>query len=274
MNGAADPKEAMISMEQLYTNVAPLRNVAALLSLVVQVRDRQFGLPGLAVFYGPSGWGKTTAATYASNRFDACHVEIKSLWRTKQVLQQIALELGLRPARTAPDIFEQVAKTLGRQQRPLLLDEADHLCRDEIIEMIRGLHEASGVPVILIGEELLPQKLQRWERVHGRILAWVAAQEAELADVGHLATIYCPGVDISPDLRQRLLIESKLSIRRVSINLALLREFAVGRDIRKATVENTRELVFFTGEAPAPRRETVATIARMTTAARAARRVS
>lgn len=254
----------------VYQNVAPLRNVAALLSLIHQVQNRHFGLPGMAVFYGPSGWGKTTAATYAINKFDACHIEIKSLWRTKSVLEQIALELGLRPAKTAPALFEQVSDKLGKSQRPLLLDEADYLCRDQVIEVVRGLHEASGVPVILIGEELLPQKLQRWERVHGRMLAWVAAQEAELADVGHLAPIYCEGVEVAPELKSRLLIESQRSIRRVSINLALIKEFAARKGLRKIGEKEWAGQTFFTGEAPPPRREEAVTRQRMATDARAA----
>ena len=44
-------------------SIAPLRNVAALISLVERVQDRSMGLPGMAVFYGPSGWGKTTATS-------------------------------------------------------------------------------------------------------------------------------------------------------------------------------------------------------------------
>ena len=34
--------------------------------------------------------------------------------------------------------------------------------------------------IVLIGEELLPQKLQAWERFHGRILDWVAAEPGSI----------------------------------------------------------------------------------------------
>ncbi len=248
---------------RLYNSVAPLRNVAALLALIDRVQNRAHGLPGMATFYGPSGWGKTTAAVYATNRFRACHIQIQSLWRTKTMLQEIVTELGLRPARTAPELFNQAAQQLAISGRPLLLDEADHLAQDKMIEVVRGLYEASGVAVILIGEELLPTKLQKWERVHGRMLDWVAAEPASLADVGHLAPIYAPGVEIAEDLRAAVLDASRRSIRRVSINLAMIYEHARVHGRTRVSRAEWGKTSFFTGEAPAPRREEQALARRM-----------
>lgn len=257
---------------RLYNSVAPLRNVAALLALIERVTTRAHGLPGMATFYGPSGYGKTTAAVYATNKFQACHIQLQALWRPKTMLQEIVTELGLRPGRTAPEMFNQAAAELARSGRPLLLDEADHLAQDKAIEVVRGLYEASGVPVILIGEELLPQKLMRWERVHGRMLDWVAAQPASIDDVGHLAPIYAPGVSIDADLREHLLASSRRSIRRVSINLALISEFAQVRGLRKVGRREWGNEGFFTGEAPPPRKEETAR--KLRNQAMAARRVS
>ena len=248
----------MTDEPRLYNSVAPLRNVAALLTLIDRVQTRAHGLPGMATFYGPSGYGKTTAAVYATNRFRACHIQIQALGGAKTLLQEIVIELGMRPGRsTAPDLFNQAAEQLARSGRPLLLDEADHLVSDKMIEVVRGLYEASGVPVILIGEELLPQKLQRWERVHGRMLDWVAAEPASLGDVGHMVPIYAPGIEIAPDLRDLVLKASRRSIRRVAINLALINEHARVRGLRAMSAADWKGS-FFTGEAPAARRDEMA----------------
>lgn len=245
----------MADDQRIYNTVAPLRNVAALLALIERLKGRAYGLPGMACFFGPSGYGKTTAATYATNRYDACHIQVQALWRPKTLLQEIVIELGLRPQRTAPEMFNQAAQELALSGRVLLLDEADHLAHDRAIEVVRGLYEASGVPVVLIGEELLPQKLQRWERVHGRMLDWVAAERASLSDVSHLAPIYAPGIEIAEDLRERLLIASRHSIRRVSINLATIFEFARVRGLSRVSAADWGKGSFFTGEPPAPRRD-------------------
>jgi DNA transposition AAA+ family ATPase len=256
----------------LYESVAPLRNVASMMTLIDRVRDRAFGLPGMATFYGPSGFGKSTAATYAMNFYEACYIEVGPLWRSKQLLAAIAHELALKPARTAADIFEQVAEQLARAQRPLLIDEADRLVRDDMVEVVRGLYESSNVPVILIGEEELPQKLMKWERVHGRMMDWVAAQPAEMADVTQLAAIYAGGIEIKEDLKLRLLKESGGSLRRVSTNLSHVKETAITLGLTKVGISEWGARPFFRGEAPPPRREHSVERSRQQQAARTARR--
>lgn len=119
--------------------------------------------------------------------------------------------------------------------------------------IVRRLHDVSGVPVILMGEEALPQKLQRWERVHSRMLSWVGAELATIADVDHLARIYAAGVMLSPELKQLLLAASRGSIRNVSTNLAHVREHAAVQGLSKIDVDDWGRRTFHTGEAPAPR---------------------
>jgi DNA transposition AAA+ family ATPase len=244
----------MTETRTLYNSVAPLANVARLTQLVERLTSRAYGLPGLGCYYGRAGSGKTTAGVYATNRFDAVHVEALPFGGVKQLLTMIVVELGQKVVRpTVPQLFEVAAEQLARTQRPLILDEADHLLTDKMIETVRRLHDVSGAPVILMGEELLPQKLQRWERVHGRILSWVGAEAATIEDVGHLAPIYCPGVAIAPDLRQAILAASRGSIRNVSTNLANVSEFAAVRGLQKLDLAAWGGAAFHTGEAPVPR---------------------
>lgn len=257
----------------LYENVAPLRNVSALLALVDRVQAREYGLPGMATFYGPSGWGKSFAATYASVEYQAVYAEVQPLWRAKQMLTFLAIELGEKPARTAADLFEQVAAKLGKSGRPLLIDEADRLVRGDMVEVVRGLYEASNVPVILIGEEELPTTLQRWERVHGRMLDWVAAQPAELGDVTQLALIYARDIELGDDLKARLLEKSSRSLRRVSTNLAHVRETALREGWARVTLREWGARPFFEGDAPPPRREEAVVRARQQVAARQVRQL-
>jgi chromosomal replication initiation ATPase DnaA len=245
----------MTDEERLYNSVAPLRNVAALVALIDRVQKRSHGLPGMATFYGPSGFGKTTAAVYAANRFQAYTVQIKSTWRSKKFCQAILQDLAIKPAKTTADMVDQISEELARSGRPLLIDEADFLVGHGNIEIVRDIHESSGATVILIGEELLPQKLQQWERVHGRMLDWVAAQPGDIGDVGHLAPIYCPGIDVADDLRGYLLDVSARSIRRICINLERVGEFARVRGLTRIARADWGKGDFFTGQAPSPRRD-------------------
>lgn len=238
----------------IYNNVAPLRNVAAMMALMERVQARPHGLPGLAAFYGPSGWGKSTAAGFARNEFQAYFVQMKSVWTRKKLCESILIDLGLKPGQTVADMVEQVSEHLARTQRLLIIDEADYLVAKGLIEVVRDIYESSGAGIILIGEELLPQNLQKWERVHGRMLDWVQAEPGEARDVVHLAKIYCRGVELDNEMMARILAESRASIRRICVNLDRVREWAVTRNLTRVSAKDWGAGAFVSGEAPAPRR--------------------
>lgn len=237
-----------------HTTVAPLRNVAALAALIDRIRNRADALPGMGTFYGPSGFGKTTAAIYCTNKFRAVNVQIKSVWTKKTICEAILAELGLPPAPTIARMLDQISQTLAMTDAPLLIDEADFLVQRKMIEIVRDIYESSGAPIVLIGEELLPQKLQAWERVHGRMLDWVPAQPGDKSDLKHLAKIYARDITIEDDLLDRVLKASNASIRRMCVNLDRISEFARVRGLKTLSADAYDGQAFFTGQAPEVRR--------------------
>lgn len=247
----------MAEETRLYNNVAPLRNVAALTALIDRVQNRVSGLPGMACYYGWSGFGKSTAAIYAANRFRGVLVQVKSAWTKKSLCTAILTELGLPVKGNTADMVDRVAAALAVQGYPLIIDEADHLVARRMVEIVRDIYEGSQVPVILIGEELLPQKLREWERVHGRMLDWVAVQPADMADLNHLAPIYAPGIEIAPELRAEILRASHGSTRRVCVNLAQVHERALVLGRSRMAAGDFDHRGFFTGSAPTPRRSEI-----------------
>jgi hypothetical protein len=244
----------MADGSRLYNTIAPLRNVAALVALVDRVRHRGLNLPGMACFYGWSGYGKTQASIYAANKFQAVLVQVKSAWSKRNFCQAVLGEMGLRPRSTVGDMVDQIAQTLAVLDVPLIIDEADHLVARRMIEIVRDIYEGSQAPVVLIGEELLPQKLREWERVHGRMLDWVPAQPADMSDLNHLAPIYAPGVAIDEGLKAEVLRRSAGSTRRVCVNLAAIRERAQVLGLARIGAGEFEVARLFTGTAPAPRR--------------------
>lgn len=235
-------------------NVAALANVSRFCQLVFTLQDRGAGLPGMGCFYGPAGLGKTTAGVFGTNKFNACHVQALPVGGTKKLLQMIVAELGLRPARTSSDLFDQAARELARSDRPLIIDEADQILNDRAIEVVRHLHDQSQVPVILMGEENLPQQLRRWERVASRMLSWVAAEEATQQDVDLLAPIYAPNLVLGADLKAALLAASRGSIRNVSTNLANVASACALKGVRQISMAEWGKRPFHSGDAPMPRR--------------------
>ncbi|NIZ13933.1 AAA family ATPase [Phaeobacter sp. HF9A] len=236
-------------------NIAPLRNVAALSSLVERVQDRSMGLPGMAVFYGPSGWGKTTATTFATNEYQAYNVQVLSCWTPSYFLQSIMNEIGLKAVRGVPAMVEKIAGHLARADRPLIIDDAQYLTKNKkLIELARDLYEASQSTVILVGEEELPQHLTRWENIHNRQLAWEPALACNLSDAEKLVQIYSPDVAIARDLLTEIVEASGGSIRRVVTNIDQAKELARSRGTSHADLALWGDRVFATGQPPTVRR--------------------
>ena len=234
--------------------VAPLRNVMLLNALIQRVQSRDEDLPGLACFYGPSGYGKTKAAVWNAQHYGCFWVEVKSTWTVKKLMTAIVKSMRLPQNGTAGDMIEIAAEELMKSGKPLLIDEADMMAKDSLIGAVRDLYESSQGTIILIGEEKMPQKLQRWERVHNRMLDWVPAQPADLREVGLLAQLKCPGLTIASEVQQLVLERSHARARRIVVNLRQISEYALKEGKPEITAADARKITLFTGEAPAARR--------------------
>jgi len=243
----------MTQSMSLGNSIRPLRNVAALTTLIKRVEGREFGLPGMAVFYGPTGFGKTYAACHASAVQKAIHIPVQRLWTQKTLLTAILRELSIVPRKTLAEMMMQANEALAAAQRPLIIDETDYAIERGMIEIIRDFHDGSHVPVILIGMEMLPQKLRKWELVDGRILSWVAAEPADLRDARLLADIYAIGVKIDDALLKRILQTNKGSVRRISTDLAHVLEQSKLQGVREMTLDAWGDAPFLRGDAPGPR---------------------
>lgn len=239
----------------LVKNVAPLRNVMLLGALIRQVQDRGEGDPGMACFHGFSGYGKSQAALYNTQATKACWVEIKSVWSRKDVTQKICQGLGIPSGRTVAESVEKIGEELAKSGRPLLIDEAHILCTDSMMKLVHDIYESShGASIILVGEETLPQSVARWERVHNRMLDWVAAQPADLREVAILAGLKCPGLTLSEEVLQKTLAESAAVARRIVSNLNQIRDYARKEGLSAITAGDIPHIRWQTGQAPSARR--------------------
>ncbi|MBN7785166.1 ATP-binding protein [Ponticoccus gilvus] len=241
-------------MVNTVTSVMPLRNVMLLTELIERVRQRDPDLPGMACFSGPSGLGKTVAAAWNANEYDCYHVEVKESWSRKKFVAKIVESMGMPPSGTIGDMVDQIGEELAKSRRPLLLDEAHLLAKPGLIGIVRDIYESSiGGTVILIGEEMLPQTLARWERVHNRMLDWVQAQPCDLREMSLLAQLKCPGLEIDREVLEHLLELSQARARRIVVNLNVLSENMMRAGKTTVAKSDIKDIRFFTGEAPRPR---------------------
>lgn len=232
---------------------APLVNVSLCVATLERAMSRPAHLPGIVTFTGPSGYGKSTAAAIAANRFEAVYVQAKSSWTRKAAHLAILKEMGVVPAKTLYSMAEQVAEQLALSRKPLIVDECDYLLKNGTIEILRDIYEASGAAIMLIGEENLPARLRQWERFHGRILKFALAEPASLDDARALRDLYVDSVEVGDDLLAKVHKEAKGSVRRICVNLENIREEAADNGLTRIDLPFWGDKPLFTGDAPARR---------------------
>jgi len=229
---------------------ALLKNVAAMLTLVETLRNRPQISSGFGVFSGPSGYGKTVASTYAQNQYGCVYIEAREFWTRRAFCEALLEELGQKPRGTIPQMMKDIVQVLGHDiGQALIIDEADKLVDKGMIELARDIQEMTNAPVILVGEEKLPTKLQSFERVHNRVLDWVLAQPCDVQDARLLARRIVPGIEIEDALLEKMCRETGGRTRRVANSLFAAANVARTSGATTLTVETYQGRIF-TGMAP------------------------
>lgn len=234
---------------------AMLANVSLFSELALRVMNRKPHLPGIGVFHGFSGYGKTCAATFAAHKTRAFYLEAGESWTKAKFCRQLLIELGVEPKGTIADMVERAIEALAMTPgRPLIVDEFDHVVKRGYLETVREIHDKSGTPIVVIGEELLPSKIaQVSERFHNRVLDWVPAQPADAEDAAALAALYHPKIAIGRDLLEHIVGKSNGRPRRICVNLEKIQDFADIQGLETVGLKEWGDRPLFTGTAPSRR---------------------
>lgn len=239
--------------DKLAGTVAPLTNVSLCAKAMMRAVDRPSHLPGFVCFYGPAGWGKSKAATYTAISQNTYYIQCGETWVRRKVLLAILKEMGIEPKKTIYDMADQICEQLALSRRPLIVDEVDHLINKGIVEILRDIYEGSGAAILLIGEENVPKKLEKWQRFHSRVIDWIPAQPADLDDCVHLARLYCQDIEIADDLLQAVWSAASGSARLICVNLENIQEAAREEGLRQINLAEYGDRELFTGSAPVRR---------------------
>ena len=80
---------------QAVGGIAQVTNVAVLHDAIARTTDRHHNLPGICVFYAPSGFGKSVAASYVATQTRAYYVQASSIDTKKSFLEKVLRELTI-----------------------------------------------------------------------------------------------------------------------------------------------------------------------------------
>ena len=162
------------------------------------------------------------------------------------LLERLAQDLGLDKRQRKADMINFIVRELALTGKPLFIDEADYLAdKTEVLETIRDIYDLSGVPIVLIGYEHLPQKIKRLPQLFGRISQHVQFQKADEEDISIMASELVEHTVIAPDLLQELLDASKGNFRRITTGLASIEKFAKSNSLNTIDADQWAGRQFF-----------------------------
>lgn len=232
-----------------------LTNMALCLGTLESCRDVGPGAPRMGLFYGFSGYGKTISAAFAAAQTGAIYIPARSNWSVGALLRAIAHELGIaRMEKRGPDLLDQICKQLNHTPADLIIDEMDNLAKRPLVEIIRDIHDATQIAILMIGEEALPLKLKEWERFDNRILVATAAQPATPEDARRLRDLYCTRIHVADDLAEHFRTRTRAVARRIVVNLQAAQRLAAEAGLSAIDLAWWGDRPVYTGEAPVRRK--------------------
>lgn len=234
-----------------YGTIAPLKNVAAAFAVAQRIIDRPAGVDGLGLFYGPSGYGKSKASTYVQNKTNAIYLEVFDFWTKRTFCEALLAELGIdRPRGTIATMMIQALRLLQDDpNRLMIIDEADKLVDKGMIELVRDIYKGARIPVLLVGEDQLPQKLARYERCENRVTAYGMANPSDLDDARALGAIYHRQIRFGDDLLAEVVSKTRGVASRIVTSLAEIGQFARANGMSTIGLQDYTGS-YFTGQAP------------------------
>lgn len=143
-------------------------NVSDFRQKVRYLEDLDNGEPGFALVRGQAGRGKTETARYYHAEHGGVFFRVMQSMTQAAFLQELCFRLrSLRP-RAAAASKAAIIEALDAEPQTIFVDEADRLHVDRI-EDLRDIHDETGIPIVLIGENelngLLGERRRIWSRV-------------------------------------------------------------------------------------------------------------
>jgi DNA transposition AAA+ family ATPase len=137
-------------------------------ALVNELTENRFGVE-MAAVVGQAGRGKTTAAERIGTQSDnAVYVRHQERFSPVGLLREVAFCFAGTRHRNTDTCFELIEAETRQRKAILMVDEADRLSLRHL-NMLRDLHDTCSMPVVLIGEEKLHNKLGQERRIRSRI---------------------------------------------------------------------------------------------------------
>jgi len=194
-----DGQEARTQLRQTLPAPSAFVETAAAEAIIRALEYAQVDARLVAVIGAP-GVGKTRAAErFRSTRSSIWLVTMKRDARSPfPMLQEIARAMGTDTTGSGADVRRRIVDRLRGTSGLLIADEAQVLNRDAL-ETLRGIYDAAGVGVGIMGDKVLLESLRQLPQFASRIGRRVMLGEPTPADVKSFAAAF--GIAGAEELR-------------------------------------------------------------------------
>lgn len=218
------------------TGAARLAVLGQAIQGMKQIRKATPQMPRMAVLSGPPGYGKSQAATHMCHPLteNAAYISLLMFDTTRSIAERLLKELDVRfkASWTTANKFEAICQRLMDTNRPLVVDEFDHIAEKTSVDFFRAIHDQAGTPIFLIGEQDLQHKLQRHhERFHDRVLVWIKAAPCDVDDTRELTRHYAAGLKWNEAALTALQRKGDGVARRITTEIERIKEVCKTRGV-------------------------------------------
>lgn len=145
------------------------KNVKKFVALMEEVKQLPANIPKIVLVFGEYGLGKSETIKWWTFKNDCIYVRANQGMSSRWLLSEIAEELGEEAFWHIQDTFNLVEQKLKQNPKPLIIDEVDYLVTNNVIEILRDLHDRTMCPMILVGMINIDKKLSRYPHLKDRI---------------------------------------------------------------------------------------------------------
>ncbi len=196
--------------------IVPTRNVRAFTTLATDLLDNPNLTASIGLVKGTAGLGKTAAAKhFCRERPEAAYILYIDGYSYNMMASSIARTLtGIKAGSLSRNI-ELIKEATSMERRLVIIDEADKM-PSKIIELLRAINEECELPILLVGEESLYNKMAEKARRYSRLRKPIVSfDKIGTVDIG---AFYDQAIGLSisnPDIARSLYRRAKGDFRTV-----------------------------------------------------------
>jgi len=210
------------------------QNMRRFLAGIEVLRQPIKGRIGIMLVYGPYGTGKTKAGQWFYTQNGAPYMRAYEGCSRRMLLSCLVDSLQVKPKFRSSDLFEQLLALMDEEIQPIIIDEADYLISEGIIETVRDISDMTNAPIVLMGMENFEKDLKAYPHIIDRVTVTVKFELFNEAEIAEYAERICE-VKLSDDAISFIRRHSQGRLRMTTTWLQVAERIAKGHKLEEIT---------------------------------------